>query len=125
LAFGVDFRGGIIIEVAGRQAFDLASLRDRLNGLGIGGVEIQDLGSLDKLLIRVEKQEGGEKEQTAAVEKIKATLGSGVEYRRVETVGPKVSGELLRTGLMASGLAVLAIALYVAVRFEGCSASRR
>ncbi|MSO71244.1 MAG: protein translocase subunit SecF [Alphaproteobacteria bacterium] len=118
LALGIDFRGGILLEVAGKQAFDLGDLRAKLGGLGVGEVELQDLGTLDRLLIRVEKQDGGDEAQLAASNKVKELLGPGVEYRRVETVGPKVSTELFNQGLLAAAVAVLAIAGYVAFRFE-------
>jgi len=118
LALGIDFRGGILLEVAGKHAFDLGDLRGKLGALGVGAVELQDLGRLDRLLIRVEKQDGGDEAQTAAANKIKELLGPDVEYRRVETVGPKVSAELFSRGLLAAAAAVLAITGYVAFRFE-------
>lgn len=118
LNFGIDFKGGILIEVKSQQAFDLGALRTKLGGLGLGEVSLQTFGSPNDLLIRVERQEGGEKAQEQAVSKIKQTLGPGMDYRRTEVVGPKVSHELLFKGYLASTLAVLAIGVYVAFRFE-------
>jgi preprotein translocase subunit SecF len=118
LNFGIDFKGGILIEVKGQHAFELASLRQKLGALGLGEVSLQTFGEPTDLLIRVQRQEGGEKAQEQAVSKIKESLGPGLDYRRTEVVGPKVSGELLRKGYIASVLAVLAIGIYVAFRFE-------
>lgn len=117
LNFGIDFKGGILIEVKSQQAFELSSLRQKLGTLGLGEVSLQTFGDPNDLLIRVERQ-GGEKAQEQAVEKIKEALGPGMDYRRTEVVGPKVSGELLFKGYVASILAVLAIGVYVAFRFE-------
>lgn len=115
---GIDFKGGILLEVRAAQAFDLGAVRGKLGGLGLGEVSLQTFGDPNDLLIRVERQEGGEQGQSRAVEAIKQALGPGVEYRRTEIVGPKVSNELLFKGYLASALAVVAIAVYVAFRFE-------
>jgi preprotein translocase subunit SecF len=116
--FGIDFKGGVLLEVAQQQAFELSPLRSKLSDLGLGEVSLQTFGKPTDLLIRIEKQPGGDAAQQAAVDKIKAALGPGIEYRRVEIVGPKVSGELLFKGYLAAALAVVAISAYVAIRFE-------
>jgi preprotein translocase subunit SecF len=118
LNFGIDFRGGILIEARSQQAVDVGELRDRLGALGLGGVSLQEFGSPRDVLIRVPLQEGGEAANNAAVQAIRAELGSELEYRRVELVGPTVGAELLQAGTIATILAVLAIAAYVAFRFE-------
>lgn len=115
---GIDFKGGILLEVKAQHAFELAPLRQKLGSLGLGEVSLQTFGQPDDLLIRVERQEGGDKGQEEAVVKIKDALGPGMEYRRTEVVGPKVSNELLLKGYIAAALSVLAIAVYVAFRFE-------
>ncbi len=70
------------------------------------------------MLIRVAQQPGGDEAQQAAVQKIRQALGDDVEYRRVEVVGPRVSGELLAYGMIGLGLAVLGILVYLWFRFE-------
>jgi preprotein translocase subunit SecF len=117
--FGVDFRGGILIEAQTTAPADLAALRGTLNGLGLGEVGLQQFGGPTQVLINFGEQPGGEKGQLAAIDRIKATLGDTVaEYRRIEVVGPKVGGELIRGGVIATVLAMLAIAIYVWFRFE-------
>lgn len=117
LNFGVDFAGGILIEVRTPQAADLATLRAKLGGLELGDVALQEFGSPRDVLIRVERQEGGEAAELAAIQRIRASLGSDVEYRRVEFVGPKVGSELVKDGILAVMLALGGIMAYMAFRF--------
>jgi preprotein translocase subunit SecF len=118
LNFGIDFQGGILIEVRMSEAGKLSEMRAHLSGLGLGEVALQEFGQPTDVLIRVQKQEGGEKAQQVAVEKVKTALGDGVEYRRTEFVGPKVSRELFRDGVIAVLLAMLGILAYIWFRFE-------
>ncbi len=119
LNFGVDFRGGIMIEVGTQGPADLSDLRARLGGLGLGEVTLQTFGEPDVLLINVERQEGDETEQAAAIAAVKDSLGeTAAEYRRVEFVGPKVGGELKQAGILATLLSLLGIGLYIWFRFE-------
>jgi len=118
LEYGIDFRGGILIEIKTQGPAELGKLRSTLSTLGIGEVELQEFGAPDDVLIRIERQKGEEKEQTAAVEILKKQLGEGVEYRRVEFVGPKVGKELIRAGILSTMLAMLAIMVYIWFRFE-------
>lgn len=119
LNLGVDFRGGTLIEVRTDGPADLSALRERLGGLGLGEVTLQEFGRPDDVLINVQRQEGDEAAQLAAIERIKTELGDAVaEYRRTEFVGPKVGGELREAGALATGLALLGIALYIWFRFE-------
>ena len=119
LNLGVDFRGGILLEIRTDGPADLSSLRSRLGGLGLGEVTLQEFGVETDVLINVQRQEGGEKAQQAAIDKIKGELGATVvEYRRTEFVGPKVGEELKIAGALATGLALLGIALYIWFRFE-------
>jgi preprotein translocase subunit SecF len=119
LNFGIDFQGGLLIEVRtpGPTA-DLASMRSTLNGLGLGEVALQTFGEPSDVLIRIQRQEGGEQAQQAAVNKVKQALGDKVSYRRVEFVGPKVSSELFWSGAQAVGWSFLAILAYIWFRFE-------
>ena len=119
LNLGVDFRGGILIEVETKEPADLSALRRRLGGLGLGQVTLQEFGAANDILINVERQDGDEKQQIKAIEAVKAELGGLVaEYRRVEFVGPKVGSELKQAGLIATVLALLGIGLYIWFRFE-------
>lgn len=118
LSLGIDFKGGILIEAKAAQPVDVAPLREKLGALGLGEVQIQQFGGPRDILVRIQRQEGGEAAQNEAVQKVRATLGADYEYRRVEVVGPAVGAELFRDGMIATVLAVLAIAAYVAVRFE-------
>jgi preprotein translocase subunit SecF len=118
LNYGIDFQGGILIEVRTSQPGRLAKIRSTLGALGLGEVALQEFGAPTDILIRVQKQDGGEKAQQRAVEAVKKALGAGVEYRRTEFVGPKVSKELFLNGVLAVVLAVIAILIYIWFRFE-------
>ncbi|MEM7024738.1 MAG: protein translocase subunit SecF [Pseudomonadota bacterium] len=123
LNFGIDFRGGTMIEVRmPGDAADLAGMRSILGGLNLGEVALQEFGAPTDVLIRIERQEGGQDVQLAAVDQIKAALGENygddLSYRRVEFVGPKVSGELLWAGTQAVLYALIAVLIYIWFRFE-------
>lgn len=119
LNYGIDFSGGTIIEARTTNGpADLAQMRSQLDSLGLGDVSLQNFGATDTVLIRLQRQPGGDKDQEQAVEQVKQKLGSGVEYRRTEVVGPTVGAELIRAGTEATVLALLAIAIYVWFRFE-------
>ncbi len=119
LNYGVDFKGGSMVEVQSTTGpADLAAMRDKLNHLGLGGVQIQQFGAPTDVLIRVEEQPGGEGAQQVALKKVVDALGSGYVQRRVEVVGPAVSSELRFTGFMAVAAGLLAIVAYVWFRFE-------
>jgi preprotein translocase SecF subunit len=123
LNLGIDFRGGILIEVRlPGEAADLGAMRATLGGLGLGEVALQEFGEPTDVLIRIERQAGDEEAQLAAVDRVKAALaerfGEGVSYRRVEFVGPKVSEELFWAGAQAVIYALIAILAYIWFRFE-------
>ena len=118
LNYGIDFRGGILVEVRTQGPADLGQLRSRLSELDLGEVQLQGFGAATDVLIRVERQQGDEKEQLRAVEVIKRALGPGMNYRRVEFVGPKVGGELIQAGITAVVLALIIILVYIWFRFE-------
>ena len=118
LNYGIDFEGGILIEIRMSQAADMADLRRTVNGLGLGQVELQEFGRDTDVLIRVERQPGDAKAQNVAVEKVKTALGSSVSFRRTEFVGPKVSSELIEAGVTAVLLALGAMLMYIWFRFE-------
>lgn len=119
LNYGVDFKGGSMIEIqAVNGTADVAALRDTLGKIGLGGVQIQSFGGPGDVLIRIEEQPGGEKAQQEALNKVIAAVGSGYTQRRVEVVGPAVSSELRTTGFIAVAAGILAIVAYVWFRFE-------
>src|ERR1700752_835850 len=118
LNLGIDFRGGTLMEIQTKAPADIAQMRTTLGGLGIGEVQLQGFGGPRDVLIRVAQQPGGEQAQQAAVDKIKGALGADMEYRRIEVVGPRVSGELLSYGTLGLITAIGAILIYLWFRFE-------
>ena len=118
LNLGIDFKGGILIEAKSEQVIDVGGLRGALETLGLGEVSLQEFGSPNDILIRVQRQEGGEEAQQKAVQLVREKMGTSYDYRRVEVVGPTVGEELFQAGLLATIFAIIAIALYVAARFE-------
>jgi preprotein translocase subunit SecF len=118
LNYGIDFRGGIMIEIRTPQPANLDQLRGTLGGLNLGDVALQEFGRDTDVLIRIERQDGDAASQAKAVESVKQALGAGISYRRVEFVGPKVSGELIEAGVTAVLLALAAMLIYIWFRFE-------
>jgi preprotein translocase subunit SecF len=119
LNFGIDFKGGTLIEIQTKAGpADLATMRASLSALGLGEVQLQQFGAPNDVLIRVAEQPGGDAAQQVAVNKVRGALGSDIEYRRVEVVGPRVSGELLSYGIIGLMLAILGILIYLWFRFE-------
>ncbi len=118
LNFGIDFRGGILMEVRSQQAVDIPQVRSTLSDLGLGEISIQEFGVESDVLIRVQRQDGAEREQMAAIEAVKRALGQDYDYRRTEFVGPTVGEELKEAGALAVGLALLSILVYIWFRFE-------
>lgn len=118
---GIDFKGGILIEVKTDGPADLGTMRSSLGGLGLGEVALQEFGAPDDVLIRIERQDGDSNAQKDAVTAVKAVLDAefpGINYRREEFVGPKVSGELVESALIAVLTAVVAMLLYIFFRFD-------
>jgi preprotein translocase subunit SecF len=119
LNFGIDFKGGTLIEIQTKVGpADLATMRATLSSLGLGEVQLQQFGAPNDVLIRIAEQPGGDAAQQAAVAKARSALGSNYNYRRVEVVGPRVSGELLSYGIIGLMFAILGILIYLWFRFE-------
>lgn len=118
--FGIDFKGGTVIEISTHGPADIADLRTRLNNLGLGEVQLQRFGEDTNVLIRIGTQHGESAHDggQAIVSKVKAELGDKVEYRRVESVGPQVSGELIRSATLAVLIAIGGMFAYIWFRFE-------
>ena len=119
LNFGIDFKGGTLIEVQSKTGpIDIAQMRTTLDALGLGEIQLQEFGDRGEVLIRVSQQPGGDAAQQAVVDKVKGALGDTVDYRRVEVVGPRVSNELLGYGTIGIVFAIFAILIYLWFRFE-------
>jgi preprotein translocase subunit SecF len=122
LNFGIDFTGGMIVEIQVDPAPDLGLLRNELNSLGIGSIALQEFGSANDILVRVPQQEGGVDAQKAAEQAVRGVFDgledTNIEYRRVEFVGPQVGDELIQSGLYAVIFSILGIMAYVSFRFE-------
>ena len=118
LNLGVDFKGGTVLTIRTEQAANIDELRAKIAALDLGDAELQEFGSPRDVLIKLEAQAGGEAAQQAAVDKVKAALGSGIEYRSIEVVGPKVSGELAEQAIIAVVLSIVCVLIYIWFRFE-------
>jgi preprotein translocase subunit SecF len=117
--FGIDFEGGTQIELRARTGVaDLASLRGKAEALGLGAVGVQRFGPETDALLRVGLQPGGEAAQRNAVEKLRGAFSDGYDFRSVDAVGPRVSGELEHTGTLGVVVAILAVLAYLWFRFE-------
>ena len=119
--YGIDFRGGSLIEIQPRAAYDLGDIRSTLGGLNLGDVQVTEVSDPiagTSVLIRIQQQEGGDAAQQAAIASVRDVFGDTVEFRRVETVGPRVSGELARNGTIALVVTLVAILIYIWFRFE-------
>ena len=119
LNYGIDFKGGILFEVQIKDNnTNITIIRDSLNNLKIGDINVKEFGKSGNFLIKVEKSE---KENNETVSLVKNTLNgvtNDISFRRVENVGPKVSSELLKSGIISICLALLAMLFYIWVRFE-------
>jgi len=122
LNYGIDFKGGILLEAKTPGPADLARMREVLGGADLGDVELQTGGAPDDVLIRTSAEAGDEAQQQAAIGKIKDTLekgyGAGLTYQRAEFVGPKVSSELLMDGVYAVLVSLAGVFAYLWFRFE-------
>ena len=119
LNFGIDFKGGTLIELQAKSGkVDVASLRHTLEAFVVGDVEVQEFNNGEGVSLRYQAQPGGEDAQSIAVKKAHEALDSTYEFRRVETVGPRVSGELVHSGTIGVLLAILAVLVYLWFRFE-------
>ena len=119
LNFGVDFKGGTLIELrTNDKTITVSSLRDKFNNMNLGDVNIKQFGNKNDFLIKIEKKAT----TTNAIEIIKKDLseaiGNTFNFRRVENVGPKVSAELLKSGIIAIALSLAAMLFYIWIRFE-------
>ena len=118
LNFGIDFKGGTLIEIRSTDTkINVSSLRDNLSQMNLGDVSVKNFGNETDFLIKFENNENKN-----VIEKIKMNLdksfGNNFNFRRVENVGPKVSAELLRSGVIAISVALFLMLVYIWIRFE-------
>jgi preprotein translocase subunit SecF len=121
LNYGIDFKGGIVIEARTQAPADFPAIRGMLQTLNVGQAGLQQFGSPNDVLIRLERQPGDDAAQQRAVERVRGALQQsfpGVQIRRVEAVGASVSEELFRNGMLALGLSMVAMLFYIWFRFE-------
>lgn len=121
LNYGIDFKGGILMEVRFEKPADFPALRGKLGELNLGEVALQQFGSPNDVLIRLESQGTADEANNNAANLVRTELAksyAGTEVRRVDVVGGKISAELFESGLLAVGLSLLAIAVYIWFRFE-------
>ena len=127
LNYGIDFQGGTSIRTQSEVPVDVAAYRDVLEPLGLGDISITEVfdPSFDVnqnvAMVRIQAQEGDERIATETIESVQTalqTIDPGMIFPSVESVGPKVSGELIQTAIIAVALAVVAILLYIWLRFE-------
>ena len=120
LNFGIDFKGGTLIEIRiDQNNIGTSEIRDSLSKMNLGDINVKEFGKKGDFLIKIEKASDENKEFISTIKKnISEKLQSDVSFRRVENVGPKVSGELLKQGLTAIMLSLAAMLFYIWVRFE-------
>ncbi|MBD0416544.1 protein translocase subunit SecDF [Oryzicola mucosus] len=117
--YGIDFKGGSLIEMQSRDHVSKpGEVRDRLGGLNLGEVQVQAFGEQGELMVRVPTQEGGDNAEQTVVDKVRMELSDDFDFRRIEVVGPTVSGELAWTGTIGITLSMLALLVYIWFRFE-------
>lgn len=121
LNYGVDFKGGTLMEMQPKseaQRLPVATVREKANAFGFGEVEVQEFGNDGAISLRFPIQPGGEAAQGVVVDKARAVFGDAYSFERVETVGPRVSGELVQSGTIGVILSVIAVLGYLWFRFE-------
>ncbi len=122
--FGIDFKGGTLVELQAKSdKANIADVRAKANALGFGSVEVAEFGSPRELLLRLELQTAPttaeqERAQQNVIVKLRDTFGEAYEFRRVEVVGPRVSGELVQNGTIGVIVGILGVLIYLWFRFE-------
>ena len=120
LNLGVDFKGGTLIEVRTENSnINIAEIRQSFLNMNLGDVTVKKFGQKNDYLVKIEMKETDDKNFIKSInDKLSSDLGSQINFRRVENVGPKVSNELLRDGLLAISLSLAAMLFYIWIRFE-------
>ena len=119
LNYGIDFKGGTLIELRTEISVNATSIRDTLKTMNLGDVNVKKFGKEGDYLIKVEQKNTNNNNLIPKIKKnLYDNLGADVDFRRVENVGPKVSAELLESSIIAISLALMAMLFYIWVRFE-------
>jgi len=119
LNFGVDFKGGTLIELrTNDKNINVTSLRQSFNKMNLGDFNVKKFGNEKDFLIKIEKKDTSAKAVEAIKKELTSSIGSSFNFRRVENVGPKVSAELLKSGVIAIVLSLAAMLIYIWIRFE-------
>ena len=120
LNYGVDFKGGTLIELRAKDSqINITNLRESLLNMKLGDVSVKQFGNKNDFLIKFEKKNDNNPNFIQEIkEDLTKSIGSGFNFRRVENVGPKVSAELLRSGVIAILLSLAAMLFYIWIRFE-------
>ncbi|HEY5226609.1 MAG TPA: protein translocase subunit SecF [Methylovirgula sp.] len=117
--FGIDFSGGTLMELRAKSGdAQIALLRATVSKLNIGDVEVQGFGTPSDVLLRFGVQKGGAAAQEGTVARVKKELAAKYDFRRVDVVGPRVSGELVQSGTLGVVLSIVAVLAYLWFRFE-------
>ena len=119
LNFGVDFKGGTLIELRSNDKnINVTSLRQSFNKMNLGDFNVKKFGNENDFLIKIEKKDTSANAIEIIKKDLTSSLGGSFNFRRVENVGPKVSSELLKSGIMAIALSLAAMLFYIWIRFE-------
>ena len=120
LNLGVDFKGGTLIEIRTENPnINIAEIRQSFLKMNLGDVTVKKFGKRNDYLVKIEMHESDNENFIKSInDKLSSDLGSKINFRRVENVGPKVSNELLRDGLLAISLSLAAMLFYIWIRFE-------
>ena len=120
LNFGVDFKGGTLIEIrTSSNTADITKIRDSFNQMNLGDVSVKQFGDERDYIVKFEKRNSNDPSFVENIKtKLSSSIGNDFDFRRVENVGPKVSAELLRSGVIAILLSLTAMLFYIWIRFE-------
>ena len=118
LNFGVDFKGGTLIEIRTNDSVKISDLRSAFSNMNLGDVTVKKFGKKNDYLVKIETTSSKEDFIMKLNRKLSLSVGSEINFRRVENVGPKVSNELLKDGLLAITLSLAAMLFYIWIRFE-------
>jgi preprotein translocase SecF subunit len=119
LNFGVDFKGGTLIELrANDKSINVTSLRESFDKMSLGDFNVKKFGNENDFLIKIEKKDTSANAIEIIKKELTSAIGGNFNFRRVENVGPKVSAELLKSGVIAIALSLAAMLFYIWIRFE-------
>ena len=118
LNFGVDFKGGTLIELRTNNNIQISNIRDAFGKMNLGDVSVKNFGNENDYIIKFEKKNSNDPNFITEIKnELSKSIGNNFDIRRVENVGPKVSAELLKSGIIAIGLSLAAMLIYIWIRF--------